>query len=145
MQPLSMPDYPAVLDPGRVGEYPAVAKAGGGYVWDDVLEYRVWCHPTDGDDYYAAFASYAEAAEFAENEPGADEPLALVLQREYIDEPTPGDYRHVREQRIAEWPVVLLRRPRRTSHTIPDFLAPDASANRLEIIRGTAPNPRDRR
>lgn len=30
-------------DAGLVGTYPAAAKAGGGYVWDDVLEYRVWC------------------------------------------------------------------------------------------------------
>ena len=33
--------YPDVLDPNRVGKYAALAKAGGGYVWDAVLEYRV--------------------------------------------------------------------------------------------------------
>ena len=47
-----------------VGEYSAVAGAGGGYVWDEVLEYRVWCHPKEsGDDYYYAYATYEEARE----------------------------------------------------------------------------------
>ena len=58
--------------------------------------------------------------------------------REYLDEPSPGAYRHVKEERVTEWPVVFLQRPRRTPRTIPDFLAPDAPANRLEILRGTA-------
>jgi len=57
--------HPAVFDPDLVGTYPATAKSGGGYVWDEVLEYRVWCHPergapdeADGSDYYYPFASY---------------------------------------------------------------------------------------
>ncbi|WP_204266397.1 hypothetical protein, partial [Klebsiella aerogenes] len=86
--------YPAVLDASLVGTYPAVAKAGGGYVWDAVLEYRVWCHPErgapdedDGSDYYYAFESFEAADAFSKATPGAEEPLALVLQREYIDEP----------------------------------------------------------
>ena len=40
--------YPHVVDPAKVGEYPASVFAGGGYVWDEVLEYRVWCHPERG-------------------------------------------------------------------------------------------------
>lgn len=59
---------PSVLDPAKVGEYPASAKSGGGYVWDAVLEYRVWCHPEmgapdlcEGNDYFYAFETYAEA------------------------------------------------------------------------------------
>ncbi|MEL7118363.1 MAG: hypothetical protein AAFO07_02950 [Bacteroidota bacterium] len=32
-----MENYPKVLDEKMVGEYPALAKAGGGYVWDEVL------------------------------------------------------------------------------------------------------------
>jgi putative acetyltransferase len=129
--------HPAVLDPARVGSYPARAFAGGGYVWDEVLEYRVWCHDRD-DDYYA-FATYREAAACAKRAPGAEEVLALVLQREYIDEPSPGDYRHVEAERVTEWPVEFLSRPRRTARTIPEFLAPDAPANRFEILRGSAP------
>ena len=137
--------YPTVLDPNLVGTYSAVAKAGGGYVWDDVLEYRVWCPPergapdeADGSDYFYAFASHEEAEEFARSNPGTEEPLALVLQREYIDEPEDGQYVHVREERVAEWPVEFLNRPRRTEQTIPAFMAPDAPLNRLAILRGQA-------
>lgn len=113
-------------------------------VWDAVLEYRV-CHPergapdqAEGSDYFLAFASYAEALAFAEATAGAEEPLALILQREYLEEPKPGEFIHVRKERITEWPVEFLSRPQRTSHTIPDFLAADAPANRLDILRGIA-------
>jgi hypothetical protein len=135
--------YPDVVDPGLVGTYSAVANAGGGYVWDDVLEYRVWCHPEtgesdieDGSDYYYAFATYGEALAFSRGTEGAEAPLALVRQLEYIEEPNPGEYRHIQEVRITEWPVEFLRRPRRTPRTIPDFLSPNAPANRLDILRG---------
>lgn len=138
-------EYPKVLDPALVGSYPASAKAGGGYVWDEVLEYRVWCHPergaedlADGSDYYYAFETYVEAQQFSDATQGAEEPLALVLQREYIDEPEIGEYIHRQEERITEWPVTFLSRPRRTPRTIPDFLSPTAPANRLEVLRGTA-------
>jgi len=137
--------YPEVMDPEKVGTYPALAKAGGGYVWDEVLEYRVWCYlengasdELEGDDYFYSFATYSEAKRFADATKGAESPLALVLQREYIDESKPGEYRHIMEERVTEWPVEFLKRPRRTPTTIPDFLAPDAPANRLEILRGTA-------
>jgi putative acetyltransferase len=137
--------FPPVADPSEVGSFPALAKAGGGFVWDAVLEYRVWCHPErgtadedDGSDCFRAFASYDAALEYSEATPGAEEPLALVLQEEYIDEPEPGAYVHVEKRRITEWPVEFLHRPRRTSETIPDFFAPDAPSNRLDIIRGLA-------
>jgi hypothetical protein len=141
--------YPPVLDATSVGTYPALAKAGGGYVWDAVLEYRVWCHPehgapdeADGDDYYLAFASFDEAAAFSNSTPGAEEPLALILQEEFIDEPEPGNYVHVRERRVAEWPVGFLSRPQRNACTIPDFMSPTAPPNRLDILRGIAAKPR---
>ena len=92
----------------------------------------------DGNDYYYAFATYAEAVAFFESTEGAEEPLALIRQVEYIDEPKPGEYRHVKELRVAEWPVTFLRRPRRTPNTIPDFLSSNAPANRLDILRGLA-------
>lgn len=143
------PAYPDAIDPARVGSYPAEAKAGGGLVWDAVLEYRVWCHPeegaadeADGHDYFYAFATYAEAFACFESTAGAEAPLALILQEEYLDEPAPGEYLHVKKQRITEWPVPFLRRPRRTPSTIPDFLSPDAPPNRLEILRGLAEPPR---
>ena len=96
-----MTDYPDVDDPEKVGTYPAAVHAGGGYVWDKVLEYRVWCHPEqgapdefDGNDYYYSFDTHADAAAFAAEAPGAEEPLALILQEEYIEEPEPGEYLH---------------------------------------------------
>lgn len=149
--PLPDSEYPAVLDPARVGSYPASAFAGGGFVWDEVLEYRVWCHPADGgDDYYYAYASADEAFAAVERE-GADpevatveEPLALILQREYIDENEPGEYVHIKSERVTEWPLEFLSRPRRTSRTIPDFMSPDAPPNRLDILRGLVHRPRFR-
>jgi putative acetyltransferase len=117
--------YPQALDRNLVGTYPALAKAGGGFVWDEVLEYRVWCHPergapdeAEGNDYYRAFATYEEAAAFAAATEGAEDPLALVLQREFIAEPEPQKYVHVRQERVTEWPVEFLRRPQRTDRTI---------------------------
>lgn len=145
MGSMGRPTYPDVVDPSLVGTYSSLAKAGGGYVWDDVLEYRVWLHPErgapdekEGSDYYYAFATYSDAVAFSESTPGAEEPLALIRQVEYIAEPQPGDYQHIKEIRIAEWPVEFLRRPRRTPNTIPDFLSPDAPKNRLDILRGLA-------
>ena len=142
MKPAGYPD--AVL-PDLVGTYSPTAYAGGGYVWDDVLEYRVWCHPErgapdleDGSDYYQAFATYSEALAFSERTEGAEAPLALIRQNEYISEPEPGTYIHVKEVRILEWPVEFLRRPRRAANTIPDFLSPNAPPNRLDILRGLA-------
>lgn len=130
----SRSQYPAVLDPNAVGDYPAHTNSGGGYVWDEVLEYRVWCHPErgapdygNGSDYYYVFASYEEALEFSRQAIGAEEPLALILQREYISEREPGRYIHVKAPRITEWPVEFLSRPRRTPETIPKFLS-EASA-----------------
>jgi hypothetical protein len=138
-----MSKYPKVKDPSLVGTYPGIAKAGGGFVWDDVLEYRVWVHPVDeildsenGDDYFYSFETYEEALEFSKNNQGSEEPLALIVQEEYISEPEPGIYEHIKEQRITEWPVKFLSRPRRTKYTIPDFMSPNAPLNRLDIIRG---------
>ena len=136
-------DYPKVKKPALVGKYPGVVKSGGGFVWDDVLEYRVWCHPHDGApglengaDYYYAFETYEEALAYSQSNQGSEEPLVLILQEEYINEPEPGKYEHVKEQRLTEWPVEFLKRPRRTDKTIIDFLSPNAPINRLDILRG---------
>ena len=138
-----MIQYPRAKDQKLVGTYSAAAKAGGGYVWDAVLEYRVWCYPHDGaddtengNDYYYVFETYEEALVFSNETKGAQAPLALVLQEEYIDEPEPGQYRHIKEQRIAEWPPEFLTRPQRTDETIPNFMSPNAPDNKLDIIRG---------
>jgi len=138
-----MKQYPPVHDSDRVGTYDAAAGAGGGYTWDAVLEYRVWLHPergapdeADGNDYYYAFIDCNDALEFSQSNKGAEEPLALILQKEHINETEPSVYVHVTEERITEWPIEFLSRPRRTETTIPDFLSPDAPANRLDILRG---------
>ena len=138
-----MGTYPKVFDENKIGEYPAFVKSGGGYVWDEVLEYRVWCHPEngsedleEGDDYYYAFANYDEALEFSKDNDGCEEPIALILQKEFIEEPDPGNYIHKKEERLTEWPIEFLSRPRRNDNTIPEFLSPHAPSNRLDIIRG---------
>lgn len=135
--------YPKVINPELVGSYDATAKTGGGYVWDAVLEYRVWCHPdegaedlADGNCYYYAYETYEEALAFSLKYDGSEEPLALVLQEEYIDESTPEQYKHVKEQRITEWHPEFLSRPKRTKNTIKDFMSPTAPSNKLDIIRG---------
>ncbi|AYL97956.1 GCN5 family acetyltransferase [Mucilaginibacter celer] len=138
-----MSRYPKVKNIELVGTYPASVNSGGGYVWDAVLEYRVWLHPHDGapdlfngDDYCYFFDNYEDALEFSNENQGSEEPLALILQEEYLDEPEPNKYIHIKKQRITEWDVEFLNRPRRTSNTIPDFLSPDAPDNRLAILRG---------
>lgn len=141
--------FPRAINPHRVGKYPAESFAGGGYVWDGVLEYRVWCCPAagaldedNGNDYYFAFANYPQALQFSQNYEGADDPIALVLQLEYIDEPKQGKYVHVKRRRVTEWPVEFLARPKRNKHTIPEFFSPTAPENRLEILRGLAKKTR---
>ncbi|MEM6472014.1 MAG: GCN5 family acetyltransferase [Planctomycetota bacterium] len=131
--------YPPVLDEDLVGFFVAQTNSGGGLVWDEVLEYRVWVHRGDDDDCFNVFQHCQDAIEFSSITEGAESPLALVLQREYIDEKEPGEYTHVREARITEWPIEFLSRPRRKETTIPDFLSPSAPANRLQILRGTEP------
>ena len=98
----------------------------------------------DGSDYYYAFATYMEALDFSANTEGAETPLALIRQIEYIAEPQPGIYVHVLDPRITEWPAEFLQRPRRSANTIADFLSPAAPPNRLDILRGLAQPPRSR-
>lgn len=121
--------HPIAIDPDLVGEYPALTKSGGGYFYDDVLEYRVWVHPHaggedlhDGDDYYYAFATFEEATECSDDTPGAERPLVLVRQHESINEPTPGVFEHYATERITEWRVEWLADSKRTPASIPDFL-----------------------
>jgi len=144
---MNTPEYPDAVDSTLVGSYPASAFAGGGLVWDEVLEYRVWCHPErgakdlhEGNDYYYAFATYVEARDFSAKTTGAEPPLALIRQIEYITEPQPGAYAHVLEPRVTEWSVEFLQRPRRSANTIPDFLSPSAPPS-LDILRGLARGP----
>jgi hypothetical protein len=77
---MSEVSYPDAVDPELVGTYPASTNSGGGYVWDEVLEYRVWCHlergaadEYDGNDYFHAYATYSEAATASKSLPGAEQ------------------------------------------------------------------------
>ena len=116
--------YPATVDPAKVGTYPALTKSGGGYFYDDVLEYRVWVHPeAGGDDSYYAFATFDEATAFSRNTDGAESPLVLVLQLEWIDEPKPGEFRHKKGERITEWQVEWLKESKRGADSIARFTA----------------------
>ncbi|OYP34616.1 GCN5 family acetyltransferase [Rhodopirellula sp. MGV] len=129
-------EYPPVLDEDLVGFFETETFAGGGLVWDAVLEYRVWVHSDDADDCVNVFRCYRDARAFSEATLGAESPVALILQRQYIDEVEEGQYVHVQESRMTEWPVEFLARPARTEQTIPEFLSPDAPENRLDILRG---------
>jgi len=122
-QPASAPQnaYPVAIDPSKVGDYPALTKSGGGYVYDEVLEYRVWMN-ADGDDYYYAFATYEDAKDFSEKTERAEKPLVLVLQHEHINEPEPGKFEHVTGDRVTEWRVEWLAGNKRRPDTIANFL-----------------------
>jgi hypothetical protein len=121
--------YPIAVHPELVGTYPGTTKSGAGYFYDEVLEYRVWQHPergapdlASGDDYFAAFAQYEKAAEYANSSPGAEEPLVLVRQIESINEPKPGEFEVVREERVTEWQVGWLDGSKRGPNSIEEFL-----------------------
>ncbi|MBE0436969.1 MAG: GCN5 family acetyltransferase [Methylomicrobium sp.] len=124
-----MSQYPPALEPELVGKYPAMVKSGAGYFFDDVLEYRVWCHPErgasdefEGEDYYYAFETYEEALCFSGATEGAEEPLVLIRQHEWINEPQPNLYIHEKGERIAEWQVAWLSGSKRLPGAIEEFI-----------------------
>jgi hypothetical protein len=122
--------YPVPVDQSLVGQWPPLTKSGGGYFYDEVLEYRVWIHPEaggqdleNGDDYFYAFAVYEEAATFAASAPRAEKPIALVRQYEWVDEPQPGVYQLKRGERITEWRADWLLTGRHTGQKVRELLA----------------------
>jgi putative acetyltransferase len=132
--------YPIAVDARRVGSYPALTKSGAGYFYDDVLEYRVWINPPEGgDDYYKPFARFEDAAEFFQKTLGAEEPLVLILQRQWIDEPQPGVFVVHSEERITEWRVEWLANSKRSSGSIERFLE-EHKANKSKG-EGSKPSP----
>ena len=127
-------NYPTVTDPNQVGKYDEAAYAGGGYFFDEVLEYRVWCYPntetTNTDDsfldianeHYRAFATFEKALAFADNTLHSRTPVALVRQFEWIDQPSRGVYIHNKGERITEWQADWLARGARQADDINEFL-----------------------
>ncbi|PKG98355.1 hypothetical protein [Paraglaciecola sp. MB-3u-78] len=72
-------NYPPVDNTSLVGTFEARAKAGGGYVWDTVLEYRVWCSTSDGapdlyegNDYYYVFETCEDTLDFSKKNLGCE-------------------------------------------------------------------------
>lgn len=120
--------YPEAVDPKKVGTYPAATKSGGGYFYDEVLEYRVWIHTESGEVEFYAFSDYESALNFSEETVGAEEPLVLVLQKEHINEPKPGVYEHIKEDRITEWLPEWLEGNKREENSILNFLKKSSSA-----------------
>lgn len=95
-----------------------------------MLEYRVWFHPERGarkrageDDYFAAFAVYEAALAYSQQHEGAEEPLVLIRQKEFIDEPTPGAFSWQKGERVTEWQPQWLEGSLREESSIADFLA----------------------
>jgi len=127
--------YPLAVEPNHVGKYPPETNSGAGYFYDDVLEYRVWLNPERGaehlngdKDYFAAFAQYEKAKAFSMGTSGADDPIVLVRQLEWIAEPTPGTFRAEKGELITEWRVKWLAGNKRGSDTISSFLVHPKSA-----------------
>lgn len=121
--------YPLAIDNAQVGKYAAQTKSGPGYFYDDVLEYRVWFCPERGakhvngkDDYYVAFAEYERAEELSKVSKGAEEPVVLVRQYEWINEPEVGHYQAEKGNRITEWQVQWLDGSKRTPDSTREFL-----------------------
>jgi hypothetical protein len=116
--------YPPVVDASKVGTYPALTKSGAGYFYDEVLEYRVWVHQhAGGDDFYKAFATYERALEFSKEQLGAEEPLVLVRQLQWVNEPKPGEFEVRSGERITEWQVVWLNdKTKRSNKSVEEFM-----------------------
>ena len=115
--------YPVAVDVGRVGTYPALTKSGAGYFYDDVLEYRVWMKPAGGgDSFYRAFASYEAAVQFSKKTARSEEPLVLIRQIQWINEPEPGVFHAESGERITEWQVDWLSGSKRSEDSIARFL-----------------------
>jgi putative acetyltransferase len=121
--------YPLAVDNVQVGKYEPESKSGAGFFYDEVLEYRVWFHPERGaeplngkDDYYRAFAQYEKAEEVSQSSKGAEKPVVLVRQYEWIDEPEPHRYQAEKGNRVTEWQVKWLVGNKRAPASISEFL-----------------------
>jgi len=71
----------------------------------------------------ASLARYENALDFSRKTKGAEEPLVLIRQNEWIDEPSPGRYEAKKGERIAEWQVAWLQDSKRRPESIAEFLA----------------------
>ena len=105
MKNIPVTNPPKVADESKVGEYDTLCFSGAGFIWDEVLEYRVWSRgPTECH----TFASYDEAERFSEATATRSIVLALVKQVEYFEGNTQRGF------------VELFRAPGTEEH--PDYL-----------------------
>jgi len=119
--------YPLAIEPKKVGRYPALVKSGGGYFYDDVLEYRVWVPPGAKQSEipywrYEAFARFEDALKSSIETIRAERPRVVIRQRKWINEPQPGVFEIVEEERIAEWQVAWLDGRKRESDSLEQFM-----------------------
>ena len=118
-----MKNLPKAVNKYMVGKYPVLTCAGGGYFYDEVLEYRVWVHPKKGkSDYFSPFEDYERALDFSTSTTGAEPPLVLILQGEHVNEPEPGIFIHVKKDRLTELNVEWLKGHKRKKNSIDNFL-----------------------
>lgn len=75
-----------------------------------------------GDDYYKAFATYEDAEAYFKKTTGAEDPIVLILQKQWFDEPKPGVFVVQNEERLTEWQVEWLTNSRREPGAIERFL-----------------------
>jgi putative acetyltransferase len=115
-------ELPHAVDPAKVGTYPARTLSGGGYFYDEVLEYRVWVYSEQEGEYHRTFVDYKSALAFAIRTLGAKDPNVLILQKEYVDEPTAGVFTKITAERIAEWRVEWLEDSKREENNIDKFI-----------------------
>ncbi|WP_237524049.1 tetratricopeptide repeat protein [Shewanella sp. KX20019] len=71
----------------------------------------------DGEIYYYAFHTYDEALEFSNTIDGSEEPLVLIKQHEWVDEPETGKFTHETGERLTEWRVEWLNIAANKGHT----------------------------
>lgn len=86
-------DFPPAYKPKMVGKYALDTFSGGGYVYDRVLEYRVWYKEND-NLYCFSCPALAEARKFLKHN--------LVEQDEYIKDENNGSLRLVHKKRVTE-------------------------------------------
>lgn len=93
------------------------------------MEYRVWCHPErgacdlyQGADYFQAFPNYEQALEYANSHHVTEQPIVLIRQLEWIDEPDKGALFHHKGVRLAEWLPEWLQRGKRQIGQIEEFI-----------------------
>jgi hypothetical protein len=93
------------------------------------LEYRVWLNPQRGalprngaSDYVMTLAQYESAEKSSQHTVGAEEPLVLVRQYEWIDELEFKKYFARKGEGITEWQVQWLADGKRNPNSIEEFM-----------------------